>query len=815
MIEILLDVLWRIIRIIISIMVVGTIVYLILPWIFKRFVAPKFNAAYIYDSKDFSKETQETKKQSQINVPIVEVNRTNGIFKISFGESRTLSEGCVKIRYNQKIYSNQRTLRKGNKKLKLKSYNELRQSHTLGEHKTFKCVYKLEDDEIEIITSIKQYYNSNLVYFELEFPDGLKNTANGVHNALITVFPCFSNDSPNSHMFTYRHAIFCPPSRKTEGTSSPVVFYDDDLNCFVLSPLDGFVNAAINQSDNSRISCGIQGEIKEIPKNYSQKFLLTFNRGINASLENLGALLLKYHGSKKKDTYYNIAASHLSYWTDNGAYYYYRTEKDMSYEDTMVAVKDYFDSHGIPIKSYNFDSWWYLKYQSRFKKKLSEIFKPLYRILGGGLFGNTLRWEADPQHFSTDLKTYSAERFKAPIIAHSRRWDVRSPYVERFKFETYGKAAVPLEKEFWDWLMKMANESGILVYEQDWLKNQVAGVPLLRENITAAEQWLNSMALAGKEHGVDVFYCMQTPGMLLHSIKHPNVFMGRCSGDYNPRWPPIFRFVHCTQLNILFNAIGLIPHQDCFRTKYKSLGERRPEFACLTEILTAGLVAPSDKKENVDWSLLKYTCRDDGLLFKPDKPITANDLMFKKHRKYYICDTYTLRDDMIWRFILVSNIWPRRVKETYFTAEELGYKEPEFVLYDFESKIARKVKSTEEIEVGHIKKYQHKYYVLSSLAKNGMSLIGCPEKFVTCSKKQFTAVNSTDNDLTFSIEDLSNSSAKILIYSEKKPSKIQYQSGSSIEEKEGDNAWIYEKNTKLIRLNLKFNDNIAKTIVIS
>ena len=84
--------------------------------------------------------------------------------------------------------------------------------------------------------------------------------------------------------------------------------------------------------------------------------------------------------------------------------------------------------------------------------------------------------------------------------------------MEEFKFETYKNNAVPLKKEFWDWLMSQAKESGIEVYEQDWMKNQIRSMPILRNNYNAKEQWLNSMAIAAKENDVDIFYCMQTVG---------------------------------------------------------------------------------------------------------------------------------------------------------------------------------------------------------------------------------------------------------------------------------------------------------------
>jgi len=567
----------------------------------------------------------------------------------------------------------------------------------------------------------------------------------------------------------------------------------------------------ISKDKNDRINCGIQGKIKELPREFSQKFILLFCKGINQSLEHLGDILLKYHDSKRKSLYSNVVSSYLGYWTDNGGYYYYKTEKRMNYEKTMMAIKEYFDMNNIPIKYYNFDSWWYLKHTN---KTFTTIFRPLVRLMGGGLYGNTLLWETDPKNFTTDLKTFHKERFQKPITAHSRRWDAASPYTEKFEFETYKNHAVPLKKEFWSWLMKHAKESGIEVYEQDWMKNQIASVPILTENYFAQEEWLNNMATTAKENGVDIFYCMQTPGILLYSIKHSNVNISRCSGDYNHRWPLTYRFIHSTQTNIFFNAIGINSHPDVFRSrtmenvKLRPLGEKYPNFKCLYQILNAGVVAPGDKKESVNWPLLNKTCRDDGLLLKPDRSLTVNDLMFKKHRKYYICDTYTKINNFIWRYILISNIWPRRVKETFFTLEELGFEKMDYVIYDYHSGILNRIKFNDIIEIGRLGKYDYRYYVVCPIVLNGMVLIGCPDKFVTCSGKLIIKVKNINDSLNFTVENIKNTVVQLLIYSENKPTSIRV-------DNEIISSWDYNKENNKIKLNLKFDNFSRKDVFIN
>lgn len=807
--ELLIDILFWLLRTAIYISLIAIVIYLLLPWIFRKFVAPHFNAAYKYNPNNFKKESIITEQE---NIPSIEINNDNGMFRISFGKARNIVDGTMWIRHKGKVFSNKKQLSKGTEELSLNSFQQEKGEDKLGSFDNTIMSFRLESEAVLVTARIKQY--ENFFIFDLEATDGLTETATAKYENLIMGFPSFYNESLNTKILTYGQNVFCPPSREFKATSAPVVFYDNHLNCFILCPLNKFINAASSKDKNGRINCGIQGEIKEIPKGFSQKYILFFGKGIRNSLEKVGEILLNYHDAERKDPYADIAVSHLSYWTDNGAYYYYRTEKDMNYEDTMVAVKDHIEKENIPIKSFNFDSWWYVKYLSPFKKVMSKIFKPLYRLLGGGLFGNTIRWEADPHAFSTGLKTFHDERFNYPIIAHSRRWDSRSPYLDKFEFETDGNHAVPLKRDFWDWMMKFSKERGIYIYEQDWMKNQMQSISILREDITAAGQWLNSMALAAAENDIDVFYCMQTPGILLHSIKHPNVTIARSSGDYNHRWPPQYRFVFMSQTNLLFNAIGINSHQDCIKTEYKFFGEHYPALMVLIETLSAGLVCPSDAIGHINWPLLNYSCRDDGLLFKPDRPICANDLMFTEHRKYYICDTYTQMENLRWNYTLIINLWPKQVKETYFSPYDLGYEENEYLFYDFTTQNLYKVDKYEQIHIGDLNRDEYRYYLFISLAKNDMALIGCPTKFVTVSKKQFPLVESTADALTFRIEDIEEADTEIYVFSEQKPSKILIKGMDDTEEDEVTGDWEYIGAKHLVIIHLHFATSEIKEITL-
>lgn len=782
--------------------------YLLVPLFFKYFIAPKFNASYKYSKKDFYIENQiKLAVSAQENVPKVSVDQTTGLYVIEFGKGRRLLEGYVGVNSNHIWYSNKESLSasKRNKKLVLKNSNEVKGNDDIGGFKSVELKFQLEGQKTEIIVLFKIYEGKPFIIFEMEFPNGLGNTSLEKLGTPITSFPNFINEGPNKNILTWRNAIFAPPERKLLPTTSPVVFYDNELNIFIVSPLDGFLNALISKDKTDQIHCGIQGEVVEIPEGYSQKFVIYFGKGINSSMMELGDLLYKYHRKPRPDKYRNICLQKVGFWTDNGAHYYYNPKRGKCYDETLLEVNEHFKQNDIPIGYYNLDSWWYVKKKPH--KAILTVFRPIFRLTGGGLYGNTLRWEADPEVMKTDLKTFY-QQIKVPFTAHNRRWDARSEYLKDYNFVTYENHAVPVEKDFWDHIMKFAKESGIEAYEQDWMKTQMNSIPQLRLEIGLAEKWLESMALAAADHEVDVFYCMSTPAMFLYSIKHENISFGRCSNDYNARWPKNYKVPFTTQTNILFNTVGMWPHDDCFRSSKAGIvyHEKYPVLKALIQILTAGIVAPSDRMDNVDRDVLMHTCRNDGFLLKPDRAITANDLMFTKHAKYYICDTWTIKNGLTWSYFVILNLWPRRVKDREIIFGELGVKNEDFILYDYFTKDVLLFKKSEILNI-KLKNMEYKYYILAPILSNGMALIGNPEKFVSCSNKQFPMINATGNSLTFEIEDIENATVKVLVYSPTKPESVNI--GGKPQE-----SWLYNENKKVIELKIEFKKTGTKKVIV-
>ena len=77
---------------------------------------------------------------------------------------------------------------------------------------------------------------------------------------------------------------------------------------------------------------------------------------------------------------------------------------------------------------------------------------------------------------------------------------------------------------------------------------------------------------------------------------------------------------------------------------------------------------------------------------------------------------------------------------------------------------------------------------------------------MTCSKKQFIEIDSTENILSFSVEDIQDAEVNILVYSERQPSSVR------LADKE--DTWQYIEAKHIVKINLKYKETGIKTIKV-
>jgi hypothetical protein len=403
----------------------------------------------------------------------------------------------------------------------------------------------------------------------------------------------------------------------------PVTLFDlahqGETDMLVLSPFSHFMATSLSQRNtglDSVLEYGVLGSIATIPPNYMHSFIVFYSpNGINDGIQEWGQTMQRAFNRSNEHRLNDLAVNYLGYFTNNGGYYYYNTQPGLNYEETMVNV-----AHDIkfPFHYIELDSWWYYK----------------------GIKEGVSQWRARPDIFPEGLPELHRRLENIPFAAHNRWWAYDNVYKQKYAFalDVASSMALPIGNDtFWVDLFVEARNWGLILYIQDWLSPQTLDFVPLRTDINLGEQWLKSMGAAADQVGINIQYCMSLPQHILQALEIPRVTHARASGDYavnlkNPRK---------SQWNIgitsmLLGAIGIAPFKDVLWSTSVQPGspygsnatEEVPDRQILIATLSTGPVAPGDGINFTNIERLMRCCRQDGLILKPDRPLTTiNELV--------------------------------------------------------------------------------------------------------------------------------------------------------------------------------------------
>uniref|UniRef100_K1PIP2 Uncharacterized protein n=1 Tax=Magallana gigas TaxID=29159 RepID=K1PIP2_MAGGI len=258
-----------------------------------------------------------------------------------------------------------------------------------------------------------------------------------------------------------------------------------------------------------------------------------------------------------------------------------------------------------------FDSWWY------------------YKGAGNGV----KEWEPRPDIFPHGSKS------KDTVYA------VQNKGRYLFQIDTNGTVSAPITQDFWNYLLGRARDDwGLVLYEQDWLNVEFAGLPSFLNNVNLGNLWLEEMADAAKLWKIPIQYCMSNTRHALKAVQLDIVTQARVSGDYHPghdQW-------RIGVSSMLAAAIGLRPFKDTFWTttnqpgnKYRST-EPYPGLNAVVSTLSTGPVGPGDMVGGTNRSLLMRCCNEDGMILKPSIPATSID------RQLIMAASGAMKDMEVW-----------------------------------------------------------------------------------------------------------------------------------------------------------------------
>jgi hypothetical protein len=604
---------------------------------------------------------------------------------------------------------------------------------------------------LDFETSIRIYDKPSCIVFKQSFPHGatglsLKTTPKRMPQRPGLDWPTNAADAttafPSIHADSIADDIsylsFCGcmshPQRGQKldgfigGTEAgvPLVLHDHELNTLVLSPLSHFANAVQVKSNSllNSLVCGVSGRVTTLPAGYAHETILFAGKGVNQTMFDWGSQLLKIGGKSRSSLVPDKTLSHLGYWTDNGAYYYYNTEQGKDYQDTMLHIADYLKENEIPAKYLQLDSWWYFK----------------------GKDEGVSLWEPRPDVFPDGLNNLHSKT-GLPFAAHNRYWSAENEYRSQYAFRNAPTSALPVADDFWHHIMDWAHKNNILLYEQDWLNVTYERLPALQTDVTLGEKWLRSMEVAARNCGLSIMYCMALPSHYLASTAYQAVTQIRASDDYCPgsnQWK--------IGLNsMLAWALGLAPFKDVFWSSETQPGspynkgnvtEPNFELQALVSALSTGAVGPGDKIGSLNKELIMKTCRQDGMLLKPDKPATTIDRCFQPNGPAgEVWSTYTKMGADSWQFVLIAD----QPREYLLTAADLGLSSP-YLALDTESGATTSIAEKGSLKVGASSPPRSgavpfQYFVLAPLTGDGVAFIGEANKFVTVSKQRFKQVS--------------------------------------------------------------------------
>lgn len=403
-------------------------------------------------------------------------------------------------------------------------------------------------------TAFRDYTSGGVdcVVFEQHFRDALNGTAGASTNDVATVFPSFTPASELGFLAFYGNMacqggeIECtsigvwsagqPAPLKTGlfGGAPLVLFNRDVQHAVVVSPFSNFMaSQQVISNASGYVECGLMGGVDEVPAGFTYETVVSYGPGVNAAMRAWGATLLKRSGKTTAARDSDHTINYLGYYTDNGGMYYYKTEPNRTYAETLEDVLTDAAALGIPFRYVQLDSWWY------YKGSPADLF-------GGGV----KNWTAMESIFPAGLEDLH-EHLRMPLVAHNRFWSGNTDYAVanggEYEFLVEGGLAIPLEQRFWDDLFANSTVWGLAVYEQvravrargSVARDKITHAGLVVQRVLVAERDPNESNVGAAVAAPDGSGCRSRRDN--HSVLHAmaaalHAIFRNTSGDANPRF---------------------------------------------------------------------------------------------------------------------------------------------------------------------------------------------------------------------------------------------------------------------------------------
>jgi hypothetical protein len=729
----------------------------------------------------------------------LEVNLKNGVYRVSRNGEQWLGDGLVAMGLKGGLLLNAGPDGAPSDEMRITGTSESEGADTSGAYRAL--ALKWEAPGLRFETEFRVYADVPQVKFIHRFPDGWRAEKTSKFEDTALNFPVFAagGAAKDTHLFSYGFYIWPYPmfgknpvvalSKWGAGTiCEPLFAFDEQGRTGALAPFDDFMVRLVRVIDLSAlgfgfgVAAGLNGELERLEPGHSSATILVFNDGgVRAAMYSLGAELMKASGKRPVGVNETPFLKYLGYWTDNGAYYYYRTEPDKNYETTLLDVNDYLKRESIPARYFQLDSWWYPK------SKADD---------------GVIEWTPMKELFPGGLEPFQ-QKLGLPLTFHNRFFSKENVYRKTMEFVDGSGGAHPAGREVFDlWAADVKRWGGIM-YEQDWLGTQMGKIEKLRSDPAFADGWLSNMAAAMADRGLEIQYCMPTMAFYLESTRFQNVTNIRSSNDYYVRvsgQSPRLWWEH-VYTSPMIAGLGAIPFKDVIVTtpppkksanavterfytgtgndKYDPNGELYEPFyhhSALLSILSAGPTGIGDRIGSVNKPVVMLMADEDGALVKPDRPFAPIDRLFYEdpYTEPVALTAYTLSEvsGRTWFYVVGMNA-EQAISKVKFTlgAADIGL-QGKYVVYDFFSGTAMAAAADFSIR-RKLAPSDIAYLVFAPLSAQGRALVGDVGKYVTASAGRIRSWTDSEAGMTIELDGPKGSPTRLLVYSPAAPSRVR------------------------------------------
>ena len=541
---------------------------------------------------------------------------------------------------------------------------------------------------------------------------------------------------------------FCP------AVVEPLWLLAPDGRALLLAPLDGFHEQVIavpraREAAAAGVRCGWHGDLDRVPRGFATELAVWAAAGPRAGLDAWGGFLRERHRTVRPGRYADALGARLSYWTDNGAAYWYRSAPGKGVEGSLVAAAESLRAQRIPFGAFQLDSWFYPHEKLRPFDLDDDYVVPPTGLLG---------WDPRPDILPRGVRALRHALGDPPLVTHCRHFSSASPYFEHFDAWRDGDRAHPTGPELYERLLDQAAGWGVATFEHDWLVECFLGVRGLREAPGRARAWQEGLDRAAGERGLTLQWCMASPADFFQTVTLRNVTSIRSSGDYRYRIGPGALWAWFLYGNALARALGLHPYKDVFLSRRDGSGldgDPHAEVEALLAALSAGPVGIGDRIDQSDRALILRTCREDGVLVKPDAAIAALDRSFRGHAVLepnpLVGAAHSQHPAGRWHYLASMNAWrgerPLRFRLALADLGALAPAEP-VVAFDWRSGRAERVDPAGGFEL-ELAPLAFDYRVLCPILPGEIAVLGDPTRYATAGDRRVAGIRSTAKGVGF------------------------------------------------------------------